>query len=162
VDPDRDSAGSNHGFGERIERGFRILVVDADPAFHRDLDGDRRAHRRDAIADECRRAHKAGAEGARLHAVGRAADIEVDLVIAVGGRNARGLGELRRLRAAELDGDGMLLVGKGEQPIAVAMDDGIGDDHLRVKERAPRQPTMEDPAVAVGPVHHRCNGKAAV
>ena len=38
---------------------------------------------------------------------------------------------------------------------AIAMKDGPGRQHLRVKLRTPRQQTMEDAAMPVGPVHHR-------
>ena len=69
---------------------------------------DRRLHRRDAVGDEVGRLHQAGAERARLHAVGRAADIEVDLVIAEALADARRLGELCRVRAAELQRHRML------------------------------------------------------
>jgi len=52
--------------------------------------------------------HQAGAEAALLHPVGRAADIEVDLVIAQVGADARALRQRRRIAAAELQRDRML------------------------------------------------------
>ena len=61
---------------------FGILVVDADAAFHRHRDRDRGLHRGDAIADQRRLRHQAGAEAALLHAIRRAADVEIDLVVA--------------------------------------------------------------------------------
>ena len=70
---------------------------------------DRGLHGRDAVADEGGLAHQAGAEAAVLDPVGRAAHIEVDLVVAELGADPRGLGELRRIGAAELDRDRMLL-----------------------------------------------------
>ena len=66
----------------RVERRPRVLLVDADAALHRHRNRHRRAHRRHALGDQLRLAHQAGAEAAGLHAVGRAADVEVDLVIA--------------------------------------------------------------------------------
>ncbi len=64
------------------QRRLRILLVDADAALHRDRDRDRGLHRGDAIADQRGLRHQAGAEAALLHAVGRAADVEIDLAIA--------------------------------------------------------------------------------
>ncbi len=61
---------------------FRILVVDAEPAFDGDRNFHRALHRRDAPRDQIRLRHQAGAEAAILHPVGRAADIEIDLVVA--------------------------------------------------------------------------------
>src|SRR5262249_30785015 len=65
--------------GERFERLLGILRVDTDPA----LDGHRHTHLRphggDAITDQRRLSHQAGAEAPLLYAVRRAADIEVDL-----------------------------------------------------------------------------------
>ena len=79
---------------------------------------DRRLHRGDAFGDQLRRAHQAGAERARLHAVGRAADIEVDLVIAEAFADPRRLGELGRIGAAELQRHRMLAGVEAEQPLA--------------------------------------------
>ena len=64
------------------------------------------------------RPHQAGAERARLHAVGRAADIEVDLVIAEIFADAGRLGELLRIGAAELQRHRMLRRIEAEQPLA--------------------------------------------
>ena len=78
----RVAAGGDHAARQRIERRFRILVVDADAAFHRDGNFHRPLHRGDAVGHQRRLRHQAGAEAAVLHAVRRAADIEIDLVIA--------------------------------------------------------------------------------
>ena len=58
-------------------------------------------------------------------------------------------------RAAELQRDRVLARRIAEQPLAVAVDDRLGGDHLGVEQRAPRQQTMEDAAMPVRPVHHR-------
>ena len=158
MDEDRVGAGVDHRVGDRVERDLGVLLVDAEPAFDRDRDCHRRLHGRDGGRDRRRLAHQAGAEGPGLDAVGRAADIEVDLVIAEVFGDPRRLGELRRLRAAKLHGKRMLLRREAEQACAVAMDHRIGDDHLGVEPRPPRQPPVEIPAVAVGPVHHRRDG----
>ena len=44
---------------------------------------------------------------------------------------------------------------EAEQPTAIAMNDGAGRQHLRVKPGTPRHQAMEDAAMPVGPVHHR-------
>ena len=58
-----------------------------------DGDGHRNnfAHGREALGDKIRLAHEARAERAGLYALGRTADIEVDLAIAVLRANARGV-----------------------------------------------------------------------
>ena len=105
---------------QREQRLARLLLVDADAAFDGDGNVDRRRHRRDAFGDQRRLAHQAGAEAAVLHPVGRAAAIEVDLVVAEIGADARRLGEPRRLRAAELQRDRMLDRVEADQPLARA------------------------------------------
>jgi hypothetical protein len=58
----------------------------------------------DAIAHQRRLRHQAGAEAARLHAVARAADVQVDLVVTVSVARHRRLREDRRIGPAELQG----------------------------------------------------------
>ena len=56
----------------------------------------------------CRLRHQAGAEAAILHAIGRAAGIEIDLVKAEIGADARACGKRARIGAAELQRHRML------------------------------------------------------
>ena len=90
----RVGAGRDHAARQHVERNFRILVVDADPAFDRDRNCHRALHGRDAIGDQRRLRHQAGAEAAVLHPVGRTADIEIDLVVAEVLADLRGGGEV--------------------------------------------------------------------
>ncbi len=116
-------------------------------------------HRRDAIGDKNGHFHQTSTERARLDAVGRAADIEVDLVIAESLADAGRLGELARIGATELQCDRMLRVIEAEQAVASTLDDRIGHNHLGVEQRLARQLAMEEPAMPVRPVHHRRCGK---
>ena len=109
--------------GKCVERLLGILLVDADAALHRDRDRDRGLHGGDAVADQRRLRHQAGAEAALLHAVGRTADIEIDLVIAEVRADARAFGQRARIAAAELERDRMLRSVVAEQPRTIAMDD---------------------------------------
>ena len=82
----------------RLDRGPRhgeqrfawLLIVDADAAFDRHRQAGRLFHRGDASPDQFGLAHQAGPEGAVLHPVGRAADIEIDFEIAVIGADGGG------------------------------------------------------------------------
>ena len=114
----------------------------------------------DALGDQRRLRHQAGAEAAVLHPVRRAADIEIDLVVAEILADLRSGGEIARVRTAELQRHRMFAGIEAEQPRAIAMDDGAGGQHLRVEPGAPRHQPVEHAAVAVGPVHHRRDGKA--
>ena len=73
--------------------------------------------------DELRLGHQAGAKAAVFHAIRRAADVEIDLVIAETLADARGFRELARIGAAELQRDRMLAGVEAEQPRAIAMND---------------------------------------
>ena len=112
----RVGAGRDDRGGESRQRHLGILVVDADAAFHRHRDRDRGLHRGDAIADQRRLRHQAGAEAALLHALRRAADVEVDLVIAEIRADPRATRERRGIAAAELERDRMLGRIEADQP----------------------------------------------
>ena len=132
------------------------------PAFDRDGNAHRALHGGDALGDQLRLRHQAGAEAAVLHPVRRTADIEIDFVVAEILADFRRRREIARIRAAELQRHRMFAGIEAEQPRAVAMNDGAGRQHLRVEPRTPRHQTMEDAAMPVGPVHHRGDGKAMV
>ena len=121
---------------------------------------DRALHGSDAVGDQRRRPHQAGAERAGLHAVGRAADIEVDLVIAERLADPRRLGEFARIRAAELQRDRVLFRIETKQPVARAVYDRVGNDHLGIEQRTARQLAMKEAAMPVRPVHHRRDGQS--
>ena len=158
----RVRAGRDHAARQHVERHFRILIVDADPAFDGDGNFHRALHRGNAFGDQRRLRHQAGAEAAVLHPVRRTADIEIDFVVAEILADPRGGGEIARIGTAELQRHRMLAWIEAEQPPAVAMNDGAGRQHLRIKPRAPRHQTVEDAAMPVGPIHHGCDRKAIV
>ena len=108
MDVDVGRAGLDHQVDEAVEALLGVLIVDADAALdrHRQVGGV--AHGAHAVGHQLRLRHQAGAEAARLHAVGRAADIEVDLVIAERRGNPRRLGQFGGIGAAELHRDRML------------------------------------------------------
>ena len=155
VDDQRVRAGCHDAARQRIQRSFRILIVDANPAFDRDRNGNRALHGLDTSGDQCRLRHQAGAKPAILHPIRRTADIEVDFVIAEILADFRRRREFARIGAAELKRNRMFAGIEAEQPTAIAMNDGAGRQHLRVKPGTPRHQAMEDAAMPVGPVHHR-------
>jgi hypothetical protein len=137
-----------------------LLLVDAEPALDRDRDRHRRTHRRDAIGDQRRFAHQAGAETPRLDPIGRAADIEVDLVEPLVLRDPRRRREQRGFAAAQLQRERPLVRRKAQQAMPIAVQHRIGMHHLGVEPRARREHAMEIAAVAVGPIHHRRDREA--
>ena len=136
-----------------------VLVVDADAALDGDRNGDRPGHGADEIAHQMGLGHQAGAEAAFLDTIRGASDIEVDLAIAEVLADPCCLGEKPRLAAANLKGDRLLLGPEGEKALAVAMVHRLGRQHLRIEERMGGQQPMEEPAMAVRPVHHGRDGK---
>ena len=152
---ERVDTGLLDGVSKRFERMLGILVIDGDTA----LDGDRHSrrvlHGGNAFADQHRLGHQAGAETALLHALGGTPDIEVDLGEPEIGGDARAKGELVRLAAAQLKRDRMLARIMGQQPRPVAVQHRAGGDHLGIDQRARCEQAMEEPAMPVGPIHHR-------
>ena len=131
-----------------------ILIVHADAAFDRDRNGNRVAHRRHAFRHQLRLPHQAGAEASRLHAVRRAADIQIDFGIAEIRADLRGLRQLLRLRSAQLQRHRIFAAVEAQQPLAIAAQDRVRRHHLGVEQGAARELAMEEPAMPVRPVHH--------
>jgi hypothetical protein len=139
---------------QRAQRLFRVLVVHADAAFDGDGNRNRCAHGRDAFGDKFRLAHQAGAEPAGLHAVRGTADIEIDFAVAEFGADPGGLGQLFRLRSAELQGYRIFAAIEPQQSLPIAAQDRIRCHHLGVEHRLARELAMEEPSMPVGQVHH--------
>src|SRR5439155_6756539 len=95
--------------------------VDADAVLDRHRDFHFRSYVGHTRRDQLRLRHQAGAKGAALHALARAADVEVDLVVAVALAELGAAGELIGLAAAELQRDRMLLTAEGEMAVNVAV-----------------------------------------
>ena len=139
------------------EERLLIEAAQADPARFVELydrNVDRVAHRLYAIGDECRIAHQAGAEAARLDAFRRTAAIEVDLVVAPLRAQARAVRKHCRIAAAQLQRHRMLRAIEIEMARHVAMQQRRRGHHLGVQARVPRDEAQEVPAVPVRPVHH--------
>src|SRR3954469_11675729 len=149
------AAGVRHFGNEPLHEFIVFDGVDADPVLHGHrqrrfvLDG---LH---ALGNQTRFRHQAGAERAFLYPLARAADVEVDLVVAVALPQLCAMGEVGRLASAELERDRMLLFAEGEVPLDVAMNQRAGGDHFGVKVSPGRDLAQEIAAVPVGPVHHR-------
>ena len=148
--------------GNRIDKIAQefvaVLVVNADAGFDRHRDGDHVAHRLDTVCHQLSIPHQARAEHAVLHAIGRAADVEVDLVVAARFCQLRALRQRGRIAAAQLQGNRMLFLAIG-QIVALAVNDCARGHHLGVKQRMAGELTQEVAAVSVRPVEHRRNGK---
>src|SRR5690606_32270580 len=98
--------------------------------------------------------HQAGAEGALLYPLARAAAVQIDLVVAVVRADAGGGREFGRLAAAELQRHRMLGGVEAEYALPVAKQDRLGREHLGIEARTTAQQAMEVPAVPVGEVDH--------
>jgi hypothetical protein len=159
MDDDPHDACGPHRFQKPRQGRLGYLVIDADAAFDGDLGVARIGHRGDAIADALRLAHQHRAEASRLHAVGRAADIEVDLGISVLCANPRGLRQFRRIGPAQLQRHGLLRRIEGQEVPRAAANQGGRRDHLGVKQNARTEQPVKVPAMAIGPVHHGCHGQ---
>ena len=103
-DEDLAAARVGDGADEIAHEVVALEPVDADAVLHRHRQRHRVAHRLDAVGDQRRLGHQAGAERAALHPLARAAAVEVDLVVAPALAEPRAGGELGRLAAAELQG----------------------------------------------------------
>ena len=154
------AAGAGDRIDEALQVGLAVLLIDADAAFDGHRHGDALLHGGDAGGDQLRLRHEAGAEAALLHAVGGAADVEVDLGVAEAFTDRGGFCERGRIGAAELQGDGIVGGRVGEQARAVAVQDGVSGDHLGVEQRVARHEAVEGAAMPIRPVHHGRDAKS--
>ena len=160
MDDEHIAAGGSDGADEVADEGVGVIVIESDSV----LDGHRHrygvAHRLDAIGDDSRLRHQARAEAAGLHALGRAAAVEIDLVVTPALAELRARGELAWIAAAELQRERML--GRVEIEVVrnVAVLERAARDHLGVETRARRDQAQEVSAVPIGPVHHRRDADA--
>src|SRR5262249_8459855 len=106
-------------------------------------------------ADQRRLGHQAGAEATLLHPVRWTAGVEIDFVVAKIGGNARTCSQRAWIAAADLQRQGMLRRIIAQQPGAIAMQHPARSQHFSIEPRAAGEQPMEEPAMPVGPFHHR-------
>jgi len=140
----------------------RVILdgVEADAVLDRHRQRHRVTHRAHAVGDERGLGHQARAEAAGLHALGRAAAVQVDLVVAPALAEPRPVRKLRGIAAPQLKRERMLGRVEIEMARHVAMRERRRRDHLGVEARMPRDQPQEVAAVPVGPVHHRRDTEA--
>src|SRR4030095_14330731 len=126
----------------------------ADATFHCHRNFYSRAHGGNAIGHELRLGHEAGPQTPLLNTIRGAADIEIDFAIAVILTNSCCLRKHFGIAAAKLEGHRLLRVIKTKELLPGAMANGLGGDHLRIKQGVPREMAMEDTAMPVRPIHH--------
>ena len=82
--------------------------VDADAMLDGHRQRDRVAYRRHTGGNQRRLSHQARAEAPSLHTLGRAADVEIDLVVAPGFAQSRAMRQRLRVATAQLQRDRVL------------------------------------------------------
>src|SRR5216683_1341497 len=157
VDDEGPAARRGDRGDEVPEKGIILDPVDAGSVLHRDRNADFPPDSRNALRDQRRFRHQAGTEGAFLHPLARAADVEVDFIVAVVRAELRAAGEILRVAAAELQAERMLRGIESEMLLDVAVDQRAARDHLGIEPGARADLPEEVPAVAVGEIHHRRN-----
>ena len=144
---------------EIAQKLIAILIVNPDTGFHRDRNRHHIAHRLDAVGHQWRIAHQTGAKHPVLHAVGGAADVEIDLIVATRFSQLRALRQGLRIAAAELQSNRVLFFAIG-QIVTFAVNNRPRGHHFGIQQRMPRQQPQEVAAVSVSPVEHRRDGEA--
>lgn len=159
MDDDRIDTAVGHGRNEVAQIAFLIELIDTNSG----LDGyryfNRLAHCRQAITHQLGFFHQASPETTLLNPVRRTTDIEIDLAIAPLRTDTSCLCQLTRLTSTQLQGKRLLGRIEAQETIMIAMNNGAGRHHLRVQQGLLVDQTMENPAVAIGPVHHRGNAE---
>ena len=84
---------------------------------------------------------------------------QIDFRVTVIPANCRRSGQHRGITAAKLQRNRLLKRVKTQQPVPVAMPNGLRRHHLSIKQRMPRELAVEEPAMPVRPVHHGGNGE---
>ncbi|MCY1236628.1 hypothetical protein D9M72_492930 [compost metagenome] len=161
MDDKRAATRLGHPADEITNEIVVLDLVDADAMLDGDRDVHRFAHRLDAVGHQLRLCHQAGAEGPALHALGRAAAVQVDFRIAPLLAQLGRHGKVGRLATAQLQRDRVF--GRIEIQMArdVAMQQRAGGHHLGVQPGVAAELAVEHAAMAVSPVHHRCHRYSA-
>ena len=113
---------------------LRQLVIHPDPAFDRYIDRDCLAHGGRTIGHKFGGFHQYSPKAARLHPIRRAANIEVDLIIARRGAKPRRRRQLFGIRAAKLQRHGMFLSGMVQQMQRPTPHQSRRSHHFRIKQ----------------------------
>ena len=156
------AAGTGDGCDEILHEFVSLDRIDAETMLDRHRYRHRIPHRLDAIGDQLRLGHQAGAKGAVLHAFGRAAAVQVDFVVTILFPEARAVREFDGIGTAELQCNRMLGGIEAQVPVDVAMDQRAGRDHFGVDHGVPGKLPEEITAMAVRPVHHRRRAQTMV
>ena len=151
---------SGHRVDEGGQHNFGVLLIHPDPALYRDRHVRRVLHRRHTFGHQRRPFHQHRAKTTRLHPVGRTSHVQIDLIIAPSTCNPHRLGQFRRFRPTQLQGQRMLLVREIQQPRRLPMYNRRRRHHLGIKHRPPSHQPMEIAAMPVRPIHHRGNRQA--
>jgi len=159
MDAEAGDTGGSQGVHEGQEFGVGILVVDADPVFHRHRQGPL-GHRLDAAGQMGRLGHQAGAEAPLLHPLAGAAHIQVDLVITPGRCQLGRLGQQAGIVTPDLEGEGLFAGVEIQQAVTTAVVQGLRHHHLGVEKAVAGDLPHQHPEVAIGAVHHRRHTEA--
>ena len=149
------AAGFADGADKIADKAVTFALVDADAVLDRHRKRDHIYHGLDAIGHKGWLGHQACAKSTTLHALGRAAAIEIDLVIPPLFAQLRAMRQVGRLTAAELQCDWMLLGIEHQVTSNIAMDQGAGGHHFGVEQGLARQKAVQIAAMAIRPIHHR-------
>ena len=139
---------ASHARGDDAPRSGRgadlgILIVDAEPAFDGDGNTDRALHGADALGDQLRLRHQAGAEAAGLHPVRRTADVEVDLIVAKSSPIFAAVASSRGSEPPSCSATGCSLASKPSSLARSPWTMAPRGHHLGEKQRTPRQSAGE-------------------
>ena len=159
VDDEGIAAGIAHLLDEGLQEFVGVLIIDADAGLHCHRNAHHIAHRLDAVGHQGGLPHQTGAETAVLDAIGGAAHVEVDLVIAALLGQLGTTSQVRRIAATQLQGEGMFLLAV-TQIVPFAMDDGARGHHLGIEQCLAGHQTVEITAMPIGPVQHGGDGEA--
>ena len=154
------AAGFRHRTDEVAHEAVVLVGVEADAMLHGHGQRHRIAHRAHAVRHQRRLRHEAGAEAPRLDTLRWTAAVQVDLVVAPSLAELRGMREHRRIAAAQLQRQRMLLRVEVQMARHVAVHERGRRHHLGVQARMARDLAQEEPAMPVGPVHHGGSAEA--
>ena len=162
MDDEAGAAGRPDGLYKPGQKVVAVLIVYADPGLDRDRQPDGGPDPGHTLGHPFGICHEAGPKAAALRAPARAADIQVDLIIALGLGEASAARERGRLGPAELYGQRVFDRVVFQQPAPFAPEQGAGGDHFRVEQGMPAEEPHEIAKVPVGMGQHRRDGDPPV
>ena len=145
---------------ENVQSCLFVHIINTNAAFHGHRHSCGLLHRRHTICNKVGFGHQACPKTPRLHTVRRATNIQINFIKPIANGQFGCRRKAFRITAADLQSQRMFCTIMAKQAIKITVQNRLSRYHFGEKQSIRCQQTMEKPAMAVSPIHHRGHRKA--